>query len=330
MSRRSSKRVAPDHELDDELLRAVRGIPGVLDADIRMNPQGEWILSLELVSGAQERAVSEQVVAVLDGRKWGVQVTGVPRVIVEAEPTGTPPRSPSSVRRVRLEQVQVVTGELESWVEVTLACDGRRFYGSASGPILQRSVLRSAASATVRAINNLLAARASCGVEYVDVLGIGADHLVVVLVVMSLGRYSERLPGVALVRDDAGQAAARATLTALNRRLDRLLVDDPYPAPSQRRADSMPLADGEPISVPASEPYWEPPRASTVDTSSESMEVPVAESVEAPVAESNLEPRMWVSSEERSPTLASWRPLELPPGEAPEIVDRDFGWRDDR
>jgi hypothetical protein len=130
---------------------------------------------------------------------------------------------------VVIDQVQVSTLGLDATVEVRLTSGGRPAIGVASGPAVDGYVLRLAAVAATAALDQLLAGiegaeqPGRCFVEHAAVVPFGSSDVAVVVVLLVLGGTAEQLSGSALVAGDPRQAVVRATLAAVNRRLDALL-----------------------------------------------------------------------------------------------------------
>jgi hypothetical protein len=131
--------------------------------------------------------------------------------------------------RVIIDQVQVSTLGLDATVEVRLTSGGTPAIGVASGPAVDGYVLRLAAVAATAALDQLLATVDSweqpgrCFVEHAAVVPFGSMDIAVVVVLLVCGSSAEQLTGSALVAGDPRQAVVRATLAAMNRRLDTLL-----------------------------------------------------------------------------------------------------------
>ncbi len=131
--------------------------------------------------------------------------------------------------RVVIDQVQVSTLGLDATVEVRLTSGGTPAIGVASGPAVDGYVLRLAAVAATAALDQLLATVDSweqpgrCFVEHAAVVPFGSIDVAVVVVLLVCGSSAEQLTGSALVAGDPRQAVVRATLAAMNRRLDTLL-----------------------------------------------------------------------------------------------------------
>jgi hypothetical protein len=134
--------------------------------------------------------------------------------------TGTP--------RVVLDQVQVSTLGMDATVEVRLSGPGAPAIGVASGPAVDGYVLRLAAVAATSAIDQLLSRvtgdqHGRSFVEHAAVVPFGSCEVAVAVILLAYGGTVEQLTGSALVAGDPRQAVVRATLAAVNRRLDALL-----------------------------------------------------------------------------------------------------------
>jgi hypothetical protein len=131
--------------------------------------------------------------------------------------------------RVRIEHVQVSTYGLEANVEVRLTADGRPATGLATGPAVDSFVLRLCAGAAAAAVDELLrtagrtADRGRCFVEQAAVVQMGSCDVATVIALLVYDGWVEQLAGSALVTGDPREAVVRATLAAINRRLEALL-----------------------------------------------------------------------------------------------------------
>jgi hypothetical protein len=131
--------------------------------------------------------------------------------------------------RVVIENVQVNTFGIEATVEVRLAVGGNVAAGIATGPAVDGYLLRLCAMATVQAVDELLSASdhadgpARCFVEHAASVPFGPMQVAVVVLLLSCGGWVEQLAGSAVVTGDDRHAMVRATLAAVNRRLEALL-----------------------------------------------------------------------------------------------------------
>jgi hypothetical protein len=151
----------------------------------------------------------------------------------QVSPETAPPRPlPTGGRsgpRVVIDNVQVSTFGLDATVEVRLAAGDERSVGFASGPAVDAYVLRLCAVAASAAVDELLTHaqrrddRGRCFVEHAAVVPFGTCEVAVVVLLLVCGGWVEQLAGSAVVAGDPRQAVVRATLAAVNRRLDALL-----------------------------------------------------------------------------------------------------------
>jgi hypothetical protein len=132
--------------------------------------------------------------------------------------------------RVLIDQVQVSTYGLDATVEVRLTAGPRRATGVSSGPAVDGYLLRLAADAAVKSINQLLRAevgasepRGQCYLEHTSLVPFGSCEVAIVVVYLACAGWVEQLAGSAVVVGDARQAVVRAVLAAVNRRLEALL-----------------------------------------------------------------------------------------------------------
>lgn len=115
-------------------------------------------------------------------------------------------------------------GDLDTRVVVTLAIGSRAYTGAAEGLATRRSTPKTAATATLSALQELLPATLRVQLEWLDVMEPteAGRPAIVQSAVTCLSRAGEEVYiGTAIVRTDLREAAVRATLDALNRQLFR-------------------------------------------------------------------------------------------------------------
>lgn len=108
-------------------------------------------------------------------------------------------------------------------VTARLELDGRLVAGEAGGAPTTRGLRSAIAAATVQAVGELTRRPLRASVDRVSVGGADPASVSVVVSLLS-GRGEELLLGAAIVRDDIEHAIMRATLDALNRRIEPDLV----------------------------------------------------------------------------------------------------------
>jgi len=131
---------------------------------------------------------------------------------------------PRPSARPSIAKMHLVSAGLDVTASVTLASTGRLAVGEARGTATSSGVHKAVALATIRAVEQLVDG-IRIELEHLDVTEMGSERTVVVLLTLLTERGGETLTGAATVRDDVRQAVIRATLDALNRRLELLLIE---------------------------------------------------------------------------------------------------------
>lgn len=236
-------------------MSALRAVEGVADADVGPDTEGGLgTLRLDLEPGCDEGAVATQVSRLLRERfglgvdadrvtvadnhlETTVEATPDTPDVPVAEPEPTFVENVSESRLVSLPEPRVnlrpaiakmhlVASGLDVSASVTLSSGTRTATGEARGLASQSGVHRAVAMATLRAVEALVGEGFRVELEHLEITPMGAtERTVVVLLTLLTAQGSETLTGAAAVRDDVRQAVIRATLDALNRRLELLLTE---------------------------------------------------------------------------------------------------------
>ena len=235
-----------------DLVAALRGVPGVSDAEVQPDEAGgPGLLRLDLEPGVDEAAVAGSVGRILRDRfGLGVDADHVqvveeaisPRAAAAAPSHATSPtRSATSSAtgvvhdsevvpgqrhaRPSISRMHLVSSGLDVNAAVTLSSGDRSAVGEARGAASQSGVHRAVATATLRAVEELVGSVVRFELDHLEVTPVGAERTVLVSLTMLSAKGTERLTGAAGVREDVRQAVIRATLDALNRRLEILFTD---------------------------------------------------------------------------------------------------------
>jgi hypothetical protein len=231
----------------EAVLGAVRRVPEVRDAQLRWNGSAGHTLRIEFADGVDESEVTRSVVRLLRTKlglgaqpsveeptldsPFGGRVSLGTRAASRVSPqvvAGRPLPRPSGMDGPRLVMDNVTVTRLgaEATVEVRLRgpSAGATAVGEGRGPGVDAYLSRIAATAAAHAVDKAMANRAKVFVEHVSVVPFGVVEVAVVVVLLSFDGVTEQLSGSAIVGDDAQQAVVRATLAALNRRLESLLA----------------------------------------------------------------------------------------------------------
>jgi hypothetical protein len=156
-----------------------------------------------------------------------------PSAVLPADVEPSPPRpvypGDQPGPRVVIENVHVNTFGTEAAVEVRLGVGDRTASGRANGPAVDGYLLRLCAMATAGAVDQILSTSehpdgpGRCFVEHAAALSFGSTQVAVVVLLLSCNGWVEQLSGSAVVTGDDRHAMVRATLAAVNRRLEALL-----------------------------------------------------------------------------------------------------------
>jgi len=213
-----------------DIVAALREVPGVADADVEPDGEGDGLglLRLGLAPGVDEVEVASAVGRLLRERfGLGVDADRVQLVEdmqadadpdIEADDVQETDRFRASIRRMH-----IISSGLQVTAEVTLSVGDTSALGRAEGTATQSGVQRAVATATLHAVEELLGGKARFELDLVELTPTGRDRAVLVAVTMLSIGGSEKLTGVAGVREDVRQAAIRATLDALNRRVEHMV-----------------------------------------------------------------------------------------------------------
>lgn len=206
-----------------EIVAALRSVPGVAEADVEPDDEGGGLglLRLGLAPGVDEVQVATKVGRMLRER-FGLGVDADQVQLIEDAATPEVPVQPNG-RRPVISRMQLVSSGLEVTATVSLIYQDAVVRGESTGTATQSGVHRAVATAALRALEQLVDAKARFEVDQVEVTPNGRDRTVLVAVTMVSGGGTDRLTGTAVVREDVRQATVRAALDAVNRRLEPLL-----------------------------------------------------------------------------------------------------------
>ncbi|MDQ1614450.1 MAG: hypothetical protein QOJ60_389 [Actinomycetota bacterium] len=237
-----------------ELVTALLALDGVADAAVEGEGGDPGTLRLQLDPGADEVAVATAVNRLLRSR-FGLAVdadrvrvleesaparpagptpvvpngaTNAPAAAAVPAPAPEPVRELPDVRvaapgRLSIQRVQLVSAGLGVVVTVTLRLEGRDYSGESDGAATTTGVHRSVATATLHAVESVLGRRVRFEVEHVEIASAAGERTALVVLTLVTERGSERLSGASVVREDMRQAVIRATLAAVNRRIETMI-----------------------------------------------------------------------------------------------------------
>ncbi len=212
-----------------DLVAALRAVPGVTGADVTPDPDGGLgTLRLDLEPGADEAEVAGTVGRLLRD-EFGLGVDPQ-RVQIVEDAVNNPADLDLSeavpnqrAARPSINRMHLVSSGLDVTATVTLTSGEHTEVGEARGAASQTGVHRAVATATLRAVEQLVENQVRFELDHLEISPMGSERTVLVALTLLTSRGSERLTGAAAVREDVRQAVIRATLDALNRRLEMIL-----------------------------------------------------------------------------------------------------------
>lgn len=217
----------------DEIERLIGQLAGVQSARVVIN---DWGAIEEIHVLASTERTAKQVVRDVESSlaaRWGINVDH--KKISVAQLTDATP--PISALRVKLMGVQLAMdsrlGRAEAKVTLGWADDDEEVYeGEAQGSGSRTGILRVVAEAALNAVNQVVEPPNVLALEEVSAVGLSHRELVVVTVMLaSPRRHEEVLVGAVTVRGDPANAAAKAVLDAVNRRLGKVVARRTRPRP---------------------------------------------------------------------------------------------------
>jgi hypothetical protein len=108
-------------------------------------------------------------------------------------------------------------------VTVTLEWQGEQATGTASGPAAASARMRLVGEATLRALEETVTGIPPLALDAIGAPAVGMRDVIIAIVVSTAGGGEELAAGCAMVNGDESEAAARAVLDSLNRRIPALL-----------------------------------------------------------------------------------------------------------
>lgn len=217
---------------DDEVSRAVEAVAGVARASVQL-PAADHGGNLRIVfeAGVDRPDVARRVSTVLRNR-FGLRVdpAAIERLAAGTGQDETPaPEAgtavPAADDRPTIRGLEIDGTGLDVQTRVTLGLHDQTVTGHATAAATTRARLRAVGTATLEAVGLLVAEIARFELDELDIVDSSEPARVVATVSLLTYESAERLVGAALVRDgDTERAVVRATLDAVNRRVQVLLI----------------------------------------------------------------------------------------------------------
>jgi hypothetical protein len=219
-------------------------MPNPTDSDILTPAPSDFELTLRQVDGLyasrvvldQNNAVSEVHVVASTARKPKQIVRDIETLLFVKHGTRIDYRKVSMVQladeqllRVplaRMEIRRVVEEDLgtEKRIRVEIKGAGRTVEGEARERVDNPSIFRTAAKATIQAIDKLVGQKLDARLDHAETLRLDLHEVIIVIVTCFTDKGEEKFVGSSFIGNRPAESAARATLDALNRRVFSLGV----------------------------------------------------------------------------------------------------------
>ncbi len=180
--------------------------------------QGNTITEIHVIAASDKpsKQVARDVQSLAMAR-FGVPIDHRVISVVQISPQKV---SVSSVPRAALRRVVESPNGTRTTVEVTLLHDDEEHTGTATGPLVASARLRLIGEATINAVERTFEGTPPIALDSIARTQVGNRNVIVAVVVAAGDRGTEDLTvGSALVVDHGDEAAVKAVLNALNRKL---------------------------------------------------------------------------------------------------------------
>ena len=153
-------------------------------------------------------------------------VVALPDIAAQAPPRVkivSPAVTRNARKRLSIRRLQLVSSPEGVTTTVTLGMGPNVYVGRATAALDSVSVHRAVAESTLAAVTGYLAEGGIVELECIEVAAVESEQVALVVVRLREGGTMYRLTGASVVREDVRQAVIRATLDAVNRRVEAIM-----------------------------------------------------------------------------------------------------------
>ncbi|MCX6418206.1 MAG: hypothetical protein NTU50_01945 [Actinobacteria bacterium] len=153
-------------------------------------------------------------------------VVALPDIAAQAAPRVkilSPTVTRNARKRLSIRRLQLVSSLDGVTTTVTLGMGPNVYVGRATAALDSVAVHRAVAESTLAAVRGYLADSGTVELECIEVAPVESEQVALVVVRLREGGTMYRLTGASVVREDARQAVIRATLDAVNRRVEAIM-----------------------------------------------------------------------------------------------------------
>ena len=187
----------------------------------RIVNQGERITEVHVIAAANKPA--KQVVRDVQSLAMARFGLSIDRRIVSVVQIAPQSLETASAARAALTRVSETPNGTRTMIEVTLRYEDDEYVGTSTGPAVASARLRLIGEATIDAVEKTFPTMPPIALDAITTTAVGSTKVVVGLVVSAGERGGEELNvGSAVVNSNTDDAAVKAVLNALNRRIGTL------------------------------------------------------------------------------------------------------------
>ncbi|MEE8330635.1 MAG: hypothetical protein V3R84_02605 [Acidimicrobiia bacterium] len=202
-------------ELEEMLCR----LPSV-DA-VRIVGGSEGITEVHALSPPDK--TPKQVVRDIQSLAMARYGTNIDRRVISVVQIASEAVAPGEGERPRILNIDETPEGERVTVAVTLGWRGEEYRGETSGPMVASARFRLVGEAVLRAMEEVFGGTAPLALDAIGIQSIGPRDVMVAVVVTAEGKKEEVHVGTSLAKGEDANAAVRAVLDALNRRIPQLL-----------------------------------------------------------------------------------------------------------
>lgn len=201
-------------ELEESLTRL-----DSIDA-VRIVNDGDRIAEVHVIAALEKPA--KQVVRDVQSLAMARFGAAIDRRVISVVQISPSDLAPAATARPAVVEVMETPNGTRTTMNVTLRHRDEEHTGSATGPAVSSARLRLIGEASISAVEEAYVELPPVALDAIAVTQVGSRRVVVAVVVAAGERGAEQMVvGSALATGDDGEAAVKAVLNALNRRLSR-------------------------------------------------------------------------------------------------------------
>ena len=188
---------------------------------VRVVAEGDRVAEVHILAATSKPP--KQVVRDVQSLAMARYGTNIDRRVISVVQLAAQAMAVPAESRPRLVDIRDQADGPRTSVSVTLAWQNGQHAGSASGPVAASARLRLVGEATLDALDQIFINLPPLVLDSIGIATVGMRRIAIAVVLGGTSQNSELAVGSALAGEDEPEAAVRAVLDALNRRLPTLV-----------------------------------------------------------------------------------------------------------